>query len=43
LDTMGIYWTMKYANMKDKEILREWGIRRAPLGYHDLHPRRILQ
>lgn len=25
-DTMGIYWTMKYANEKDKELLKEWGL-----------------
>ncbi len=27
LDTMGIYWTMKYANKKDEEILDEWGFK----------------
>jgi hypothetical protein len=26
-DTMGIYWTMKYANEKDKPLLREWGLK----------------
>ncbi len=25
-DTMGIYWTMKYQNEKDSELLREWGL-----------------
>ncbi len=25
-DTMGIYWTMKYPNEKDKELLHEWGL-----------------
>lgn len=25
-DTMGIYWTMKYQNEKDKELLQEWGL-----------------
>jgi uncharacterized protein len=25
-DTMGIYWTMKYPNEKDKELLSEWGL-----------------
>ena len=32
-DTMGIYWTMKYENEKDKEILREWGLepKRTPI------------
>jgi uncharacterized protein len=24
LDTMGIYWTMKYPNKEDKELLKEW-------------------
>jgi hypothetical protein len=27
LDTMGIYWTMKYANQKDKGLLKEWGLK----------------
>lgn len=31
LDTMGIYWTMKYANMKDKELLEHWGLKGHPL------------
>ncbi len=26
LDTMGIYWTMKYPNKKDEELLRQWGL-----------------
>lgn len=26
LDTMGIYWTMKYPNFQDAEILKKWGI-----------------
>jgi len=26
-DTMGIYWTMKYSNEKDKELLKEWGLK----------------
>jgi uncharacterized protein len=25
LDTMGIYWTMKYPNYKDADLLKEWG------------------
>ncbi len=24
LDTMGVYWTMKYPNKKDEEILKKW-------------------
>jgi DNA helicase HerA-like ATPase len=26
LDTMGIYWTMKYPNHKDEQLLKEWGL-----------------
>ena len=26
-DTMGIYWTMKFQNKKDKELLREWDLK----------------
>jgi len=26
-DTMGIYWTMKYPNEKDKELLAEWKLK----------------
>ena len=43
LDTMGIYWTMKYANKKDKELLEQWNLKSKPLdvkiftptGYYD--------
>jgi uncharacterized protein len=31
LDTMGIYWTMKYANQEEDELLREWGFKPHPL------------
>jgi hypothetical protein len=31
LDTMGIYWTMKYPNMKEKELLDQWGLKPHPL------------
>ena len=27
LDTMGIYWTMKYPNYQDKELLEQWGLK----------------
>lgn len=26
LDTMGIYWTMKFPNHKDEELLKEWSL-----------------
>ncbi|MBL7058940.1 ATP-binding protein [Candidatus Pacearchaeota archaeon] len=42
-DTMGIYWTMKYKNEKDKELLREWNLEGkslpikvfVPFGHYD--------
>jgi len=42
LDTMGVYWTMKYANKQDKELLQEWEVEPkgldvkifTPFGYH---------
>jgi len=41
-DTMGIFWTMKYKNLKDAELLDEWGLESknvpmrvfAPFGYY---------
>ncbi len=43
LDTMGVYWTMKYPNEKDKDLLEEWGFKPkgldvniyTPHGYYD--------
>ncbi len=32
LDTMGIYWTMKYGNHADEELLKEWGLEAKGLG-----------
>lgn len=42
-DTMGIYWTMKFENEKDKELLSEWDLRTkslpvkifVPFGHYD--------
>jgi hypothetical protein len=42
-DTMGIYWTMKYPNEKDKELLRSWDLQPknlpikvfVPFGHYD--------
>ncbi len=31
LDTMGIFWTMKYPNHKESEMLKEWEIEAKPL------------
>lgn len=43
LDTMGIYWTMKYQNKKDQKLLMEWGLTSkalnpiiyTPVGYYN--------
>jgi len=42
LDTMGVYWTMKYPNKKDELLLEEWGVEPkgldvtifTPIGYY---------
>ncbi len=42
-DTMGIYWTMKFENEKDRKLLGEWGLRGknlpvkvfVPFGFYD--------
>jgi uncharacterized protein len=42
LDTMGIYWTMKYPNKKDEDLLRSWNLEPkslpvkiyTPVGYY---------
>ncbi len=31
LDTMGVFWTMKYPNMQDAELLKEWKMEPKPL------------
>ncbi|MDD5012646.1 MAG: DUF87 domain-containing protein [Candidatus Nanoarchaeia archaeon] len=42
-DTMGIYWTMKFENEKDRMLLRDWGLKAknlpvkvfVPFGHYD--------
>ncbi len=31
LDTMGIFWTMKYPNEKDEDLLEQWGLEKKSL------------
>ncbi len=38
LDTMGIYWTMKFPNMRDEELLKEWGLKPQALGINIYTP-----
>ncbi len=47
-DTMGIFWTMKFRNEKDRELLQEWGLKTknlpvkvfVPFGYYDNYVRK---
>jgi len=49
-DTMGIFWTMKYENDKDKELLAEWGLKPKkipvkifiPYGYYEDYEKREI-
>lgn len=31
IDTMGIFWTMKFPNLKDEDLLEEWGLPKKAL------------
>ena len=35
-DTMGIFWTMKYPNEKDEELLQQWNLEKK--GFHRSDP-----
>jgi len=45
LDTMGVYWTMKYPNKQDKELLESWNVEPkgldvkifTPVGYYSTY------
>lgn len=39
LDTMGIYWTMKFPNKQDKELLEEWEMKPTALPIRIFTPR----
>ena len=36
-DTMGIFWTMKYPNQKDEDLLHGWGFNPKKLGTIDIY------
>tara|TARA_Y100000310_G_scaffold255169_1_gene262450 strand:- start:3681 stop:5003 length:1323 start_codon:yes stop_codon:yes gene_type:complete len=38
LDTMGIYWTMKYPNKQDKDLIEEWKLEAKPLNVNIFTP-----
>ncbi|MCR4284769.1 MAG: DUF87 domain-containing protein [archaeon] len=50
-DTMGIFWTMKFKNQKDSELLDEWGLKPAnipikvfaPFGYFQEYKEKGIQ
>lgn len=37
-DTMGIFWTMKYKNEKEKDLLNDWGLKPKNLPVHVFAP-----
>jgi len=39
LDTMGIYWTMKYPNQKERDLLDEWNIKPKALDINIFTPK----
>lgn len=39
LDTMGIYWTMKYPNKKDEKLLKNWKLEAKGLNVHIYTPK----
>lgn len=49
-DTMGIYWTMKYKNEKDRDLLREWDLKSkrlpvkifVPFGHADYYSQKQI-
>jgi DNA helicase HerA-like ATPase len=43
LDTMGIYWTMKYPNKKDEKLLKEWNLEAKGLNVHIYTPKGYYQ
>ena len=43
IDTMGIFWTMKYPNLKDEDLLEEWGLPKNHLIYRYIHQQDIMK
>jgi hypothetical protein len=49
-DTMGIFWTMKFKNEKEAELLQEWGMKPknipvtvwVPYGYYNEYEKRLV-
>ena len=43
LDTMGIYWTMKYPNLADAELLHEWDLKPKGLDIKIFTPKGLFE
>jgi len=43
LDTMGVYWTMKYPNLQDKLLLDEWGLKPESIPVKIFTPEKYFQ
>ncbi len=43
LDTMGIYWTMKYPNQRESRILAEWELKPKPLKINIFTPKGFFE
>src|SRR3989338_8744984 len=37
IDTMGIFWTMKYPNTRDEELLESWNLKPTQLSTIDIY------
>lgn len=42
-DTMGVFWTMKYPNKQDRDLVEEWGLNDENFDVHILVPEGKLQ
>ena len=43
IDTMGIFWTMRFPNLKDEDLLDEWGLPKKSLDINIYTPAGYLQ
>ncbi|MBI2148798.1 hypothetical protein HYU23_03895 [Candidatus Woesearchaeota archaeon] len=43
IDTMGIFWTMRFPNLKDEDLLDEWGLPKKPLDINIYTPAGYFQ
>jgi hypothetical protein len=43
IDTMGIYWSMKRPNEKDRELLEQWGLKPQPMNMQFFIPKGFVK